>query len=101
MLPADTTVQLLEHYGYIFLFVIAVAEGPIITIIGAFLASEGYFNVFAVFGLVVAGDLTGDLLYYGVGRFGRTGAFAPLRRSLGMTGEHFAQLERYVDQHGV
>ena len=101
MLAPDTTVHLLEQYGYLFLFIIAVVEGPIITIIGAFLASLGYFNIFAIYGVVTAGDLTGDLLFYCLGRFGRTGALKSVRRSLGMTDEHLARLEGYVEQHGV
>ena len=97
----DTTIFLLEKYGYLFLFAIAVVEGPIITIIGAFLASQGYLNVVAVYALVTAGDLAGDLLYYSIGRLGRIGALAGLRRLLGMTGERFVRFEQYIEQHGV
>jgi membrane protein DedA with SNARE-associated domain len=61
MLAPDDVVRLLEQYGYVFLFLIAVGEGPIITIVGAFLASQGYFNVFAVYAVIASGDLTGDL----------------------------------------
>jgi membrane protein DedA with SNARE-associated domain len=100
MLRLDTIVQLLEHYGYVFLFIIAVIEGPIVTIIGAFLAGLGYFNIFAVYVVVSVGDLSGDVLYYAVGRLGRIGAFAGLRRALGMTGERFARMEQYIERHG-
>src|SRR5476649_724403 len=101
MLAPDDIVRLLEQYGYVFLFLIAVGEGPIITIVGAFLASQGYFNIFAVYGLVASGDLTGDLLYYAIGRFGRTKLLGGFLNSLGMTGEHFLRLEDYVQQHGT
>src|SRR4051812_44105505 len=62
---------LLQTYGYIFLFPIAALEGPIITIIAALLASQGYFNIFAVYFVVVASDLVGDVLYYALGRWGQ------------------------------
>lgn len=101
MLPPDIIVHLLEQYGYLVLFFVAVIEGPIITIIGAFLASQGYFNIFAVYAVVVAGDLAGDIFYYGIGRLGRTGALEDMRRSLGVTGEDFAPLERYIQLHGA
>ena len=101
MIPPNEIVRLLEEYGYLFLFVSAVVEGPIVTIVGAFLASQGYFNVFAVYAVVVSGDLTGDLLFYAIGRFGRNGSFARMRNALGMTGERFLSLERYVQEHGV
>lgn len=45
-------------------------EGPIVTIIAAFLASLGYFNIFAVFGLSVLGDVLGDMILYFIGYFG-------------------------------
>lgn len=101
MMSPDTAVFLLERYGYLFLFLIALVEGPIITIIGAFLASQGYFNIYVVTVIVTVGDLSGECLLYGLGRLGRIGAFASLRRRLGMTGERFARFERYVAQHGI
>lgn len=100
MLPPDTTVGLLHQFGYIFLFVIAIVEGPIVTIIGAFLASQGYFNIFVVYFMVTLGDLCGDLLYYSVGRFSRAPALAFICRSIGIEGPQFAQLERYIELHG-
>ena len=45
-------------------------EGPIITIISAFLASLGYFNIFIVFSLSVLGDVLGDIVLYFIGYFG-------------------------------
>jgi membrane protein DedA with SNARE-associated domain len=101
MLPLHTVVQLLEHYGYILLFVIAVIEGPIITIVGAFLAGLGYFNIFAVFAVVSAGDLFGDILYYALGRLGTINALAGLRRALGITTERLAQMKQYIERHGA
>ena len=38
----------LLQYKYVFLFPAVVIEGPIITIVAGFLASLGFFNVFAV-----------------------------------------------------
>ena len=54
-----------------------------------------------MYGLVASGDLTGDLLYYAIGRFGRTKLLGGFLNSLGMTGEHFLRLEDYVQQHGT
>src|SRR5665213_1956806 len=96
MMAPHTIVDLLEQYGYIALFLIAVFEGPIITIIGAFLASQGYFEILAVYVAVTAADLSGDLIYYGVGRAGwRAGRF------LHKPPADFARVERYIAQHGA
>ncbi|MBU6321618.1 MAG: DedA family protein [Patescibacteria group bacterium] len=101
MPPLATVIVLLHQYGYVFLFVIAVLEGPIITIIGAFLAAQGFFNVFIVFGVVVAGDLAGDLLYYSVGRFGRVAALERLGLRIGLSPERFERLEKYFEAYGA
>jgi membrane protein DedA with SNARE-associated domain len=100
MPTVNTIVHLVEQHGYVFLFLIASAEGPIITIIGAFLAAKGYFNIFSVYVVVVAADLASDVLLYGVGRASRIQAFGGLRAFLGMTTERFLKLERAVERHG-
>jgi membrane protein DedA with SNARE-associated domain len=67
----DVILVLLQQYGYFLLFSLAVIEGPIITIMAALLAAQGYFNIFAVYGVVVVGDLVGDLFHYAPGRWGK------------------------------
>ena len=67
----DVMLVLLQQYGYFLLFPLAVIEGPMITIIAALLAAQGYFNIFAVYGVVVVGDLVGDLFHYAPGRWGK------------------------------
>lgn len=101
MLPPDAVVRLLEQYGYLALFVGVVVEGPIVTIVGAFVASLGYLDIYAVYGIVVAADLFGDLLYYGIGRLGQMGPSAGVRRLLGITNERLARSARYIERHGA
>jgi len=62
--------QLLPYWGYPAMLLLMTLEGPIVTIIAAFLASLGYFNIFAVFGLSVLGDVLGDVILYFIGYFG-------------------------------
>ena len=59
----------LAVYGYLALFPLAVVEGPAASVFAAFLASRGVLDVFAVYVVVVAADLAGDLLYYAGGRW--------------------------------
>lgn len=68
--PPQELVRILSLWGYPAMLVFMILEGPIVTMIAAFLASLGYFNVFAVFGLSVAGDVIGDFILYGIGYFG-------------------------------
>lgn len=89
----------IADYGYAALFAASMLEGPIATVIGAFLASQGLLAPGGVYATVVLGDLAGDLLYYGAGRFGST----PGRRwssvlSLGRR-RHLAALQAYLHKH--
>jgi len=61
--------QLINH-GYLVMFALAVIEGPMLSIVGGFLASLGYFNLLAVYLIVASGDLAADCLYYLIGRYG-------------------------------
>ncbi|HEX4534343.1 MAG TPA: DedA family protein [Rhizomicrobium sp.] len=93
--------MLLREYGYLVLFILSVVEGPITTVLGAFLAARDYFNIFIVYGVVVTGDLAGDLLYYAAGRFGRTHLLERFDRVTGLTPERLAWLDTYFERHGA
>lgn len=61
---------LLTNYAYWALLPLAVLEGPIITILASFLASQGYLNILIVYVLVLSGDILGDIIHYFFGRYG-------------------------------
>ena len=68
--PSQELIHILSFWGYPIMLLLMTLEGPIATIIAAFLASMGYFNIFVVFGLSVAGDVIGDVILYCIGYFG-------------------------------
>jgi membrane protein DedA with SNARE-associated domain len=98
MLSPDLIHHLLEQYGYFILFLGAIVEGPIVTIIAAFIASQGYFDIYTVYAVAVVGDLFGDLAYYGIGR---AGAPARIWSVLGITEGRLARAARYFERHGA
>jgi len=63
-------IALIEHYGYTIIFPISVIEGPVITVIGGFLASLGHLNAYIAFLVLLFGDIVGDIMYYLMGRWG-------------------------------
>jgi membrane protein DedA with SNARE-associated domain len=63
-------IHLLPYWGYPLMFVLMFFEGPFATMIAAFLASQGLFNVGIVFILSVVGDVLGDIVLYHIGYFG-------------------------------
>ena len=59
----------LIQYGYFFMFLVLLVEGPVATAAGGFAAALGYFNVFIVFILSFLGNFLPDVLYYGLGHW--------------------------------
>ena len=57
-------------YRYVILLPIAIIEGPIISVIAGFLVSIHAMEFWIVFGILVLGDVIGDMLLYGVCRWG-------------------------------
>lgn len=90
---------LLTHYGYAIIFPISILEGPIIAIIAGFLVSLGKLNGILVFIILVLGDLTGDSLYYGLGRFGGRSFVLRYGKYIRMSEEKVLRLEKYFGTH--
>ncbi len=99
MASLDWVSSSIASYGYAALFAAAVLEGPIATVIGAFLASQGLLEPSGVYATVVLGDLAGDLLYYWAGRFGsQPGRRWRSRLSLGRR-RHLEALQAHLHRH--
>lgn len=95
----NQVIHLLLTYRYELLFPISVIEGPIITVIGGFLASQNYMNPYFVFIIVVAGDMIGDLLYYYLGRYGGLRFINKFGKYFGVKPEYVLRLEKHFDKH--
>ena len=81
----DAVLAFVQAEGLWVLAPFAVMEGPIVTVIAAYLAKLGYLNVIAVYLVCVAGDLIGDTLLYTTGRFGTAALPERVARWLGLT----------------
>ncbi len=68
-MEAEAIHSVLQEQGLALLFVLALVEGPIVTVIAGALAAAGVFNPWAVLAVAVAGDVAGDGLLYALGRF--------------------------------
>lgn len=91
---------LVSSHGLIVLTVLAILEGPIITVIAAWLASTGVLSLPGVFVCVVLGDLIGDTALYLAGRFAP--GFLPPRwtRRMGLHPRRVAPLLRNFRDNG-
>lgn len=70
MIGLETVTALIAKEGLAILAPIAMLEGPIVTVIAAWLASRGLLDIWSVTLVVIAADIAGDMLYYAVGRWG-------------------------------
>jgi membrane protein DedA with SNARE-associated domain len=92
--------QYIKTFGYPSLFLIMIIEGPIITIIGAFLASLGFFNVGIIFLLSVLGDMVGDMILYALGYWGGSKILSRAERWLKINFVTMEKLRRLFTLHG-
>lgn len=63
-------IQQLPYWGYPLMFLLMIIEGTFITVVSAFLASLGFFDIFVVLFLSIIGDVISDIGLYLVGYFG-------------------------------
>ena len=82
------------------MFFFMIVEGPIVTLAAAFLASLGYFSLTGVFVLSVAGDLVGDVFWYGVGRRWGRQFIARYGRYVGISDVLMHKVQKIFDRHG-
>jgi len=90
----------IKTFGYPSLFLIMIIEGPIITIIGAFLASLGFFNIWIIFSLSLLGDIVGDAILYALGYFGGSKILSRAEKLLKINFTTMDKLRRLFTLHG-
>jgi len=61
--------QIIEHYGYVAVFIGTFLEGEIILIVAGFLAHQGYLHLPLVIAAAFLGTLAADQLFYYLGRY--------------------------------
>jgi len=84
MLDLSAVEALIRSHGLLIVAPIAVVEGPIVSIIAGHLAARGYFDFLVLTIVLIVADLAGDLVFYGLGRFGRDRLSPRLMARLGL-----------------
>jgi len=68
---SSVVLEFLKANGYFLIFLLMVVEGPIVTYVGAFLASLNVFSIYWVLILSILGNVVMDVIYYLAGRAGK------------------------------
>lgn len=90
----------IKTIGYPAMLVLMIVEGPIATILAAFAASFGFFNVFIVLILSMLGDIIGDIILYIIGYTGGARVLVKAEKILKIKPETVAKLEKLFLLHG-
>ena len=85
--------ELIQRFGYLAILVGTFLEGETVLLLGGFAAHRGYLDLVGVMAAAFAGSLTGDWLYFEIGRrkgmaFLKTSRMARARRSRAAHGAH-------------
>jgi len=100
MYTTDAVMQMIQTHGLWLIFGLAVIEGPIVTVIAAYVAGLSTLNIYVVFGVLVLADLVGDMILYLIGRFGRSWIPQGWQRKLGFSDQRQDRLETHFNRQG-
>ncbi|MBT9382980.1 VTT domain-containing protein [Pseudooceanicola sp. CBS1P-1] len=100
MFGLESIVALMSAKGLWIVAPIAVIEGPIVTVIAAWLASRGVFDPVSLTLVVIAADLFGDGLMYALGRWGLGHVPPKLRLKFGLNRARLTQLAKHFEVKG-
>ncbi|MBU2960823.1 VTT domain-containing protein [Citreicella sp. C3M06] len=101
MLGLETVAALIAKDGLVLLAPIAVLEGPIVTVIAAWVASRGLLDVWSVAIVVILADVFGDALFYGLGRWGLHRLPIRWRYRMGLNRARLSKLAGHFERSGV
>lgn len=101
MIGLETVTALMAKHGLVVIAPIAVLEGPIVTVIAAWLASQNMFSVWSVSVVVILADLVGDIALYALGRWGLNRMPKRWRDKLGLSRARLVSAGRHFQNRGV
>lgn len=88
----ETLTTLIKTHGLLILFPLSVAEGPLVSALAGWLVKLGLLPLTGAYLVLVLGDLLGDALHYGLGRFGPRWLSPQWRARLGLNNSWLPQL---------
>jgi membrane protein DedA with SNARE-associated domain len=99
-MEGEMVIQFLSFHGYLIMVPLMMVIGPVVSVVAAFMASMGIFNVWAVFFISLTAGMMGDVILYGVGRKWGMRAVRKMNGHFGVTEESVQKMEYAFDEHG-
>lgn len=101
MIDGATVSAVISDYGILVLAPLALIEGPVATLVAAYMASRGMLSLPAVLIIVILADVIGDSLLYAIGRNALSRMSPGLRARFGITPQRVAQCGALFECRGV
>ena len=95
----DGVFQFIINHGYLFLLIIMIFEGPVVTIAASFASSLGYFDIWIIFILAPLGDIIGDILMYAIGYYARKKILREYNHIFKIKSSWIKNLEKHFKNH--
>lgn len=89
----------LQHFRYLVILPLGVAEGPILSIICGFLIKLGYLGFWGSYLVLILADLIGDVLWYSIGRFGAHKAIKKFGHFVSLDEPTMLKIEKKFKNH--
>lgn len=86
-------------YKYLVILPFTVIQGPTAMLVGGFLLKLGYFSALPLYLVLMAGDLIGDFMWYGIGYFAARPFFERHGRFLSVSREMILKLEKLFQKY--
>ncbi len=93
------TIQLILQYKYFFILPATLIEGPFVMMVSGFLIKLGYLDFVPAYFLLMAGDLMGDALWYGIGYHWGEGFIRRFGKYVSITDAGVAALKRLFHRY--
>jgi len=86
-------------YKYLIIFLLAIVEGPVVMTLAGFMLRLGYADFWPLYLTLMAGDLTADSLWYGLGYYFAHPLVKKYGRFIGVSEELLAKTTTLFQKH--
>jgi membrane protein DedA with SNARE-associated domain len=95
----NSLLMFIQTGGYFLMLIIMLIEGPVITAIAAFAASQGIFNIYIVLLLSIIGSVGGDIVFYLLGKYSKKFIIRVYEKFTKSRGRHIRKLKTLLKNH--